>query len=498
MRTSKKMILVSLIAASTFGVTACGGSSGNEGAVTPPIVVLDPLVEPDKTDQLILKYKVDGFNGDAITTTEAVRLSKIAGVNLTSIRSMSDGVQVLKLDAKVTVQAALEIATKLAFDPLIQYVEPDQIMISHQAVASPPNDPMYINQWNYSGVALAPGGANIVGAWGVTTGLAPTVVAVIDTGMLQHTDLVGRYLPGYDFITGTLNGDGSGRDADPTDPGDSHYQTVNGSPVFVSSSWHGTRVAGIIGATANNAVGIAGINWNAKILPIRAIGKQAGLMSDIIDAMKWASGLTVAGVPANSNPAKVINMSLGSLGFACSSSMQTAINAVLAKGVTIVVSAGNDYYDVAYSSPANCNGVISVGSVTKFGNHANYSNSGVGLSLSAPGGYVNDPGILSAVDGGTTTALNDNTYQYAIGTSFAAPQVAGVASLMYSMVPTINSAVVKPLIVNSARAFPAGSTCLTFPALVGKCGSGILDGGAAMAAFKNSNAFCAAQVPSTC
>jgi serine protease len=497
MKPTKHLVFTSCLFILSAAVTACGGGSSTV-TPAPTVVALDPLVEVDKTDQLILKYKVDRFNGEAIDAAEATRLSKSVGVTVAPVRAMSDGAQVIKLDAKITVLAAIEIANKLMLDPLVQYVEPDQVMISHQTALTAPTDPQYVNQWSYSGATLALGGANVVGAWSVTTGLTPTVVAVIDTGMLQHTDLVGRYVPGYDFITGALNGDGGGRDNDPTDPGDSHFETVNGSPSFVPSSWHGTRVSGIIGASVNNGLGMVGINWNAKILPIRAMGKQGGATSDIIDAIRWAAGLTVTGVPANANPAKVINMSLGSFGFACSSSLQGAINSALAKGVTIVVSSGNDYYDMAYASPANCTGVISVGSVTKFGNHANYSNFGTGLSLSAPGGYIGAPGILSAADGGTTVALNDNTYQYANGTSFAAPHVAGIASLMYSMVPTINSAVVKPLIVNSARPFPAGTSCLNSPTLVGKCGSGILDGGAAMTAFKNSNAFCGAQVPSSC
>jgi serine protease len=500
MNTPKHLALATLAIASIVAVVACGGGS----SATPAATSTEVVREIDKVDQLILKYKVNTLNGETISAAEAARLSAIAGITILPFRAMSDDAHVVKLASKITIQAAQDISAKLLLDPLLLYVELDRIMVAHQSSATPPTDPQYVNQWSYAPVTGSPGAANVVGAWNTTTGQAPTVVAIIDTGILQHNDLVGHILPGYDFVSDTANGDGGGRDSDPTDPGDSHYEIKNGVSTFIASSWHGTRVAGIIGATPNNGLGMVGINWNTKILPIRALGKQGGLPSDIQDAIRWAVGLPIAGVPLNSNPAKVINMSIGSYDYnpfssgACPSTMQSAINAVISKGATIIVSSGNEYGDVARSTPANCNGVISVGSNNQYGHHANYSNFGTGLSISAPGGYLTDPMILSTSDGGTTTALNNNIYEDAMGTSFAAPHVTGIVSLMYSMVPTLNSAVVKPLIVSSARAFPAGTSCLVHPALIGKCGSGILDGGAAMNAFKNSNAFCAAQNPPTC
>jgi serine protease len=498
MNASKHLALATLVIASIVAVVACGGGSSSAPAITSA----EAALEIDKVDQLILKYKTNTLNGETISAVEAARLSANAGVTILPFRAMSDDAHVVKLTSKISIQTAQEISTKLLLDPLLLYVEPDRIMIAHQSGATPPTDPQYVNQWSYASVTGSPGAANVVGAWNINTGQAPTVVAVIDTGILQHADLVGHILPGYDFVSNAANGDGSGRDSDPTDPGDSHYEIINGVSTFIPSSWHGTRVAGIIGATPNNGLGIAGINWNTKILPIRALGKQGGNTSDVIDSIRWAVGLSVAGVPLNPNPPKVINMSLGSYDYVfanpCTTIMQSAINAAISKGATVVVSSGNEYGDLARSTPANCNGVISVGSNNKNGHHANYSNIGTGLSISAPGGYLTDPMILSTSDGGTTTASNNNIYQYAMGTSFAAPHVTGIVSLMYSMVPTLNSAVVKPLIVNSARAFPAGTSCLVHPTLIGKCGSGILDGGAALTAFKNSNAFCGAQNPPTC
>ncbi len=482
-------------------VVACGGGSGSGSA--PLVISAEAPLETDKVDQLILKYKIDTFNGEPISAAEAARLSKNSGVTILPFRAMSGDAQVVKLDAKITIQTAQEIAAKLMLDPLLLYVGPDVIMVAHQSITPPPNDPQFVNQWNYSSVTGAPGGANVTGAWNITTGLAPTVVAIIDTGILQHDDLLGHILPGYDFVSNSANGDGGGRDADPTDPGDSHYATINGVLTFIPSSWHGTRMAGVIGATTNNSLGISGINWNTKILPIRAFGKAGGNSSDIEDAIYWAVGLPVPGAPTNPNPAKVLNLSFGFYwpflpAANCTSTLQGAINAAIAKGATIVVSAGNENSLSAYASPANCAGVISVGAVAQNGDYASYSNYGPLITLMAPGGSAAGPQIKSTSDSGTTTASNDNAYTNGIGTSFSAPHVTGIVSLMYSLVPSIKSSDVIPIIKSTARPFPVTSRCVTAPVLINNCGSGILDGGAVLNAFRNSNAFCAAQNPPTC
>lgn len=179
-----------------------------------------------------------------------------------------------------------------------------------------PNDPQYTNQWHYKGTY----GIDAPAAWDIITGSTDIVVAVIDTGICNHADLAGRYLPGYDFVSDVLvANDGGGRDGDASDPGDWITAAEDGSGYFAGcgasdSSWHGTHVAGTIGAASNNNFGVAGINWVSKILPVRVLGKCGGNTSDIIDGMRWAAGLTVAGVPANPYPAKVLNMSLGGSG----------------------------------------------------------------------------------------------------------------------------------------------------------------------------------------
>src|SRR5690606_31257016 len=151
------------------------------------------------------------------------------------------------------------------------------------------------------------------------------VVAVLDTGITRHGDLDANVLPGYDFISdaGKAN-DGDGRDNDPSDPGD--WVTLNQCPGgnrAENSSWHGTHVAGTIAAVTNNAKGVAGTAFGARILPVRVLGTCGGYDSDIADAIVWAAGGSVSGVPTNANPAEVINLSLGG-GGACGRTSQNA------------------------------------------------------------------------------------------------------------------------------------------------------------------------------
>jgi serine protease len=285
-------------------------------------------------------------------------------------------------------------------------------------------------------------------------------------------------VPGYDFINDVLvANDGDGRDSNPSDPGDwitakeSATGYFKGCPTS-DSSWHGTHTAGTIGAASNNGVGVAGINWQSKILPVRVLGKCGGYMSDIIDGMRWSAGLSVTGVPANANPAKVINMSLGGAG-SCSSEMQTAVNQVVAAGTTIVVSAGNSNLNASGFTPASCNGVITVAATSISGNKASYSNYGATIEISAPGGDTGNL-IASTWNTGTTIPLAD-AYAYMGGTSMAAPHVAGVASLLYSLNQHLTPAEVLAHLQASVTAFPAGGTCTT-----ANCGSGIVNAGAAV------------------
>jgi serine protease len=331
-----------------------------------------------------------------------------------------------------------------------------------------PNDPLYTNQWSYFD---ATGGLRLPAAWDKSTG-AGVNVAVIDTGYRPHADLAGRILPGYDFITQTsIGGDGNGRDADASDPGDSVAagQCGNGSPAQdEASSWHGTHVAGTIAAATNNGVGVAGVAFNAKIVPARVLGKCGGYTSDIADAIIWASGGTVNGVPANANKARVLNLSLGGTG-SCDTTTQNAINSARSRGAVVVVAAGNSNVNASNANPANCAGVITVAATGRSGGKASYSNYGANVDVAAPGGD-SGAGILSTLNAGQTTPAADN-YAYYMGTSMATPHVAGVAALMLSKNPNLTPDEVEAKLKSSARAFPAACS---------GCGAGIVDAAAAV------------------
>ncbi|HRE27657.1 MAG TPA: S8 family peptidase, partial [Anaerolineales bacterium] len=350
-----------------------------------------------------------------------------------------DGALIVALSQSLTAPTAEQLTTALEASPNVLYAEPDYRDFAYLT----PGDSLYAQQWSLAAPAASAFGMNLEAAWDLTTGDPDLVVAVIDTGILPtHPDLVGRTVPGYDFVTDPVNaGDSDGRDADPTDPGDWTVDDQcgagwDGGP----SSWHGTHVAGIVSASADNAQGVTGVNWGSRVQALRVLGKCGGMSSDIADAIRWAAGVPVPGTPANPTPARVINLSLGGVR-PCSTTYQTAIDAARAAGAVVVVAAGNSAMDTVYVTPANCVGVLTVGATDRSGNLASYSNFGTTLDLAAPGGdmtFWGDPdGILSTYNNGSTNA-GTMSYDYLQGTSMAAPQVAGVASLVISANPFLS------------------------------------------------------------
>ena len=442
------------------------------------------------TERLIVKLRDPTAAGQAhgLSSDRLRTLSVKAGVTLAYQRAMGGNLQLLKLPHRMSLAEAKTVTRRLQADPGVDYAEPDQIKFPRLV----PNDNGYPSQWHYKVPTSEIGGANLPGAWDITTGSAGLIVAVIDSGILPHADLVGRTAPGYDFIAEDAPGvfasanDGNGRDADPSDPGDwislEEATGIAAGGLFFGcgvsdSSWHGTHIAGTVAAATNNITGVAGVNWGSKVLPVRVLGKCGGYDSDILDGMRWAAGLSVPGIPNNANPAKVLNMSLGGDSSGCNPAYQDAINQVNAAGAVVVAAAGNGN-TVSNSSPDSCNGVINVAATNRLGGKASYSNFGDKVTLSAPGGEAfstSDPnGVLSTYNTGTTTPGAD-TYGYLQGTSFAAPHVAGIASLMLSANPNLNPSQVRSILQSTARIFPPGSTCNT-----SLCGAGIVNAAAAV------------------
>jgi len=391
------------------------------------------------------------------------RWAEMTGVPLTVQRQIGN-IWVLSLPAAVPEDSLVQLAEQLQGDAQVQYA--DAATRAYPLLV--PNDPNYPRQWALFDPV---GGVNAPAAWDLQTGNPSVTVAVIDTGMTQHPDLAGRFLPGYDFITDVgMANDGNGRDPDPSDPGDGTVDNECGPGIpGEPSSFHGTFVSGLIAANTNNGVGISGLDWNAKILPVRVLGKCGGSFDDIIDGLLWAAGVAVPGVPPNPNPARVINMSLGGT-ITCPQALQDAINSAMAQGAVIAVAAGNESTDALNSAPANCSGVITVGASTRQGDHASYSNVGQRVDLSAPGGdgAVQD-WILST--GNDPAGPGLPVYEYAIGTSAAAPHVAAAASLLIARNANLTPGRIKDILVNTTRPFAPGTDC-SFGTM---CGSGMLD-----------------------
>ncbi|HJV69466.1 S8 family peptidase [Ideonella sp.] len=433
----------------------------------------------ETTDRLIVHYR-DGTSGggrrsalQAAPHATALALQRLqtAGLQTLAVHRNGLGAQVLHLNRAAPVRELDALARQLmADDPNVLYAEPDRRL---QALSTP-TDPLYASQWHYF---EATGGLNLPLAWDRATG-SGIVVGVVDTGVLAHADLADNLLPGHDFISSTSSSnDGDGRDADATDPGDG----CNGG----QSSWHGTHVAGTVAAVANNGEGGAGVAYGAKILPVRVLGCGGGYFSDIADGVLWASGNAVGGVAAPSQPARVLNLSLGGRA-ACPTTMQAAINQARANGAVVVVAAGNSNQDASLHTPANCAGVVTVAANGRGGGRAPYSNYGARIDVTAPGGNQAAGaanGVLSTLNDGYSTAGNDS-YAYYQGTSMAAPHVAGVAALMLSRNPALTPDEVEVLLKSTARPLPVACTL--------GCGRGIVHAAAAVNAV-----FLGAGSPST-
>lgn len=386
---------------------------------------------------------------------------------------------VVALDRDLTDAESEEFMETLESDAAVEAVEPNLLV---EPEAFTPNDPYFSQQWSLKNTA---GGTNVQGAWDYSRG-AGTVVATLDTGVAPHWDVYRNLVAGFDFVKDLKSaGDGNGRDGDPTDPGEA--MRANGCwagfpATDKKSGWHGTHVAGIVAAQTNNGYGVAGVAPNAKVQPIRVMGKCGGMSSDVVDAITWASGGHVPGVVANPTPATVINLSLSTPVATCPTYYQKAIDGAVARGTTVVVAAGNASKDARNFAPANCNNVIVVGAVGAEGGSAYYSNYGKIVDLYAPGGDLRrDTGIINTVNGSTTTPdPKASAIKTMEGTSMAAPHVAGIVALMKAVNPRLTPARVESILKSTTKPV---KWC-TYGS--GQCGVGIPDARAAVLKAHNS------------
>jgi serine protease len=410
-----------------------------------------------------------GSNITAATVVSSLgNVTSKHGVDLTFKSENFAGAAVLNSNKVLTLSKAKEIAEEMKLaDSQIESVEPNILMTS----TALPTATETTGLWGVKTSSTY--GVNAEQAWGVVDG-NNVVVAVVDTGYRPHADLAGRFVmngtsvAGYDFIGDTgVAGDGNGRDSNAIDPGDS----CGGG----YSSWHGTHVAGTI-AAASNGSGIAGVAYGAKILPIRVLGKCGGYLSDVADGIVWAAGGSVAGVPTNPNPAKVINLSLGGSSSTCNPTMQNAIDTARTLGAVVVVAAGNSATDAQYATPANCAAAITVGATDVNGLLAYFSNYGAMVDISAPG-----VSIKSTINSGGALPGTDNAYANYSGTSMATPHVAGVLALMFSKDPSLTVSLAESKLVLNTRPFSPYFNILK------KGGAGIADGFKAVTALTGTS-----------
>jgi serine protease len=470
---------------------------------------------------------------------DAAGLARRTGLAMAGSRQITPSTHVLFLQKTLygaDVDAALK---KLRADPAVLFADVDQRRYPHAL----PDDPSFLptadasGQWYMqtpSATAVTLDGiptmdlsaTDAVSAWAITTGSSGTVIADVDSGVrFDHPDLLragfgGRLLPGYDFVgpdynrtTGAALGtflianDGDGWDPDPSDPGDWISSTDQQNSLFPAtdcpisnSSWHGTRVVGVMGALTNNATGIAGMTWAPYILPVRALGKCGGYDSDIIAGMQWAAGMSVMDgsgnvVPDNPYPADIINLSLGGTG-SCPGTYQNVVSTLTAMGVLIVASAGNESGAVA--APGNCSGVLAVAGLRNVGTKVGYSSLGPEVGIAAPAGNCVTtfaPPCLRSIDttvnlGLTVPGGNGYTNMmdapYNLGTSFSAPIVSGIAALMRAVNANLTPPQLIARIESSATAFPQPAGLPQCPATAadgsgecacvrGQCGAGMIN-----------------------
>lgn len=441
---------------------------------------------PD-TDHTIVVTFADAPRDPAKAAQQAVT-DAAAAADIDNSQRLSAHTAAITLDQGLTREEVARVQAHLAASRAVVSAEPS--IRFHIAAAIHPADwtAAPSDLWHIYAASGSRFGVQADRAWTTSTGVGVTV-GVIDTGITAHPDLTdsrsavvgGNVLPGYDFISDpTSAGDGDGADPDPTDLGDDYRDGRSHIP----ASWHGTHVAGIIAAMANG-IGITGVAPGAKIVPLRALGKDGGSLPDVVRAIYWAIGEPVTDangvrLPQNENPVGVLNLSLTSdTDQPCPTALQEAIDVATGRGVPVVVAAGNRSTGLSSAPPGNCRNVISVVASTRAGARAAYSNFGDArrpATIAAPGGS----GCATACSDDILSTWNDGRYAvgapvYAImaGTSMAAPHVAAVVALLRSLHPTWPPAQITDVIRGSATPLQNCS--------VVECGPGVVNAAAAVA-----------------
>ena len=314
-------------------------------------------------------------------------------------------------------------------DPRVAYAEPNYIL---HACVEAPNDPSFSSQWGLTYI-------DALSAWDRTTGSSSIVVAIVDTGVdLNHPDLKNKMIAGYDFV----NGDNIAQDDD----------------------GHGTHCAGIVAAETNNGVGVAGVSWGSKIMPVKVLGPSGGSSSDC------AAGI----IYATDNGADVISMSFG--GWEPSgydTTLHDAVKYAYATGAVLVAAAGNDGWPMSFQyggylwqhTPSAYPECIAVAATDTSDRDTWWSNYGSELDVSAPGDNIY-----------STYWAGGSTYAYFSGTSMAAPFVSGLAALILADKPWLSNEEVMYKVRYSAEDANSG----TFPGVDDYMGYGRINASVAI------------------
>ncbi len=422
---------------------------------------------------VIVAYRQDVLPASAQSRAQI----SAAGMPLQAAATLGVGQAQLYRAKEADRQSTIAMIEELNQRPDVLYAQPNYIYHPLRT----PSDEFYELQWHYPAI-------NLPAAWDITIGSPDTVVAVVDTGILfddndpslGHPDFTNKILPGFDFISNPNIGvDGNARDDNAFDDGDEPGG---------QSSYHGSHVAGTVAASTNDGRGAAGVNWSARILPVRALGAGGGNTGDILDGILWSAGFQIQGVPNNPTPADVINLSLGG-GAPCSPFEQQVYDTVAKAGVIVVVAAGNENQNAANVAPASCTGVITVGATDFVGQRAPYSNFGSRVDVMAPGGDTSvDSNGDDFSDGVLSMNFDDASGQFDFkffqGTSMASPHVAGVVSLMKGLRPELTTEQAVTVLRATARPLSA-SDCKRPQA--SDCGAGLIDAAAALRAVEGGS-----------